>query len=244
MLDAALTANRQSSLVELGRDEVHIWCASLDGIDAERRADTLAADEQARAARFRFPRDRDRFVAARALLRAILGRYLDRAPATLRFSYGPRGKPSLSPACGSDELRFNVSHAADLALFAIARAREVGVDVERIREDIALDPLIETACSPPEIIALGTCRPQDRSTAFYTYWTLKEAYIKGVGEGLHLPPDRLTVHLGNDGRLSQLLVGETRVDDWTLRSLDVAPGFGAAVAVAGHDFVLSHRCWS
>jgi 4'-phosphopantetheinyl transferase len=210
----------------------------------ERCAATRSADEHARAARFRFPQDRDRFVAARGLLRAILGGYLDLAPETLRFRYGRRGKPSLSPAGAGVELRFNVSHAGDLALVAVTRSREVGIDIERIRADIDLDLLIEASCSPAEIVALNACRPQDRVAAFFTYWTLKEAYLKGVGDGLHCPPDRLTVHPQDDGRPSRLLVGGSRVEDWTVRSFAVAPGFVGAVAVEGDDFALSRRCWS
>jgi len=63
-------------------------------------------------------------------LRTILGRYLDRDSARVRFRYGHRGKPALAPERGDLEVRFNASHAGDLALFAIARGREVGVDVD------------------------------------------------------------------------------------------------------------------
>lgn len=240
--DAALIAiHRRPGLIELARDEVHVWHAALEATDAVRLAATLSPDEHERAARFRFARDRDRFVATRGLVRVILGRYLGRAPETLRFRYGLRGKPSLSPACGGDELRFNVSHADDLALVAIARGREVGVDVERPRENLALDSLIATCCSPPEVATLSACQPQERHAAFFASWTSKEAYAKGVGDGLHLPLDRLTVHFAAAGGPIQLSMGETRIDDWTVRSVQVAPGYAAAVAAEGNDWTLSCR---
>ncbi len=92
----------------------------------------LSSDELARAARFHFERDRTRFSVARAALREILAHYLGTSPAEIAFVYGDHGKPALAPPYG--DLRFNLSHSHDLALCAVARGSEVGVDVERIRE--------------------------------------------------------------------------------------------------------------
>ncbi len=217
--------------------DVHLWCATLDeSATAVRLVDTLSADERVRAERFRFERDRRRFVAARGLLRAILGRYLDRAPAALRFCAGPYGKPALTQEDGNDDLRFNVSHAGDLALFAIARGREVGVDVERVRAEISLDSLIATCCSPQEIVALNACPPRERAAAFFACWTAKEAYLKGIGRGLSLPLDRLTVDPVVGDRPPRLTAGETPVDDWPLRSCDPGPGYVAVIAAEGRGW--------
>src|SRR5713101_1036201 len=81
----------------LGRDEVHVWRAALDRsvADRQRLEQTLSADERVRAGRFYFQRDRERFMVARGLLRAILGRYLCVEPDQLRFGYSAHGKPSL-----------------------------------------------------------------------------------------------------------------------------------------------------
>lgn len=228
---------------DLGRDDVHVWRATLTGIDPARFEPTLSADEQERAARFRFARDRHRYVVTRGVLRALLGRYLNQAPERLRFCYGRRGKPALAAANGGTELRFNVSHADDLALVAITRERDVGVDVERVREHFEIEPLIESCCSPPEIAALGACRPQARRAAFFATWTSKEAYLKGIGDGLHFPPERLTVRFATDGRPPELMVDGTRVEDWTLRTLDLERPYAAAVAAEGGDFLLSLADW-
>src|SRR5437867_6923470 len=118
----------------LASDEVHSWCASLDVPPeiCDHLYATLAPDEQARSARFKFERDRRRFVVARGVLRDLLGRYLQTEPSQIRFVYNAFGKPDLSPEFGS-RLKFNLSHAAGLALIAIATGSDVGVDVEYIR---------------------------------------------------------------------------------------------------------------
>ncbi|MCL5995999.1 MAG: 4'-phosphopantetheinyl transferase, partial [Chloroflexi bacterium] len=121
--------------------DVHVWRADLDQPDAVlgQLESFLSVDEQARANRFHFERDRGRFVAGRGVLRAIIGTYLDVRPEQVMFRYGQRGKPALAMPLAQGvsgvqgELRFNVSHSHDLALFAFARGQEIGVDLERVR---------------------------------------------------------------------------------------------------------------
>ena len=118
----------------LDGDEVHVWRASLDTSKPRVSAllSTLSNDEAERARRFRFRKHRDRYVVGRGVLRAVLAQYLDTPPDRLRFCYSEHGKPSLA---GEAALRFNVSHSDALALYAIAGSRELGVDLERRRND-------------------------------------------------------------------------------------------------------------
>ena len=116
-------------------NEVHVWRASL-GLPAEliqQWSQLLSADEWQRAERFHFERDRSRFIAGRSILRTILSRYLPLAPGQIEFCYGPHGKPALSGACGDQSLCFNLSHSADMALYAVTRDRQIGVDIEQVR---------------------------------------------------------------------------------------------------------------
>src|SRR5881394_833913 len=105
-------------------DAVDGWCVRLDAAPEPFYA-TLSDDERSRAARFRFERDRQRFVVARGVLRELLGRYLDIDPGQIRFVYNAFGKPELHPDFGGG-LNFNLAHSADLALIAIARDARVG----------------------------------------------------------------------------------------------------------------------
>ncbi|HEY0081389.1 MAG TPA: hypothetical protein VGB61_01260, partial [Pyrinomonadaceae bacterium] len=127
------------ALAPLDDGEVHLWRASLvQTPDALRRLHaTLAPDESAKAARFHFQKDRDHYVAARGLLRRLLGLYLARSPESVRFSYGAHGKPSLDGEHAAEDLRFNLSHSHELVLYAFTRGRDVGVDLEYMRADFA-----------------------------------------------------------------------------------------------------------
>jgi 4'-phosphopantetheinyl transferase len=172
----------------------------------------------------------------------ILGRYLDHDPAQLRFRYGPHGKPALAAESGADALHFNVAHAGELALFACARGREVGVDLERIREDLDIDAIAATALSAGERAVLASTAPDRHCEAFFAFWTLREAYAKAVGAGLTLPPDWIEVTFARGPWATVLTHGEPPAPGrWSLRTLDPVPGYAAALAVAGDGWRLA--CW-
>lgn len=232
----------------LARDEVHVWRVDLTRAgEVVRLGRTLSTEERARAGRFRFERDRDRFVAARGLLRVLLGRYLEREPAALRFCCGPHGKPALAGGSLPTDLRFNLAHAGGLALYAVAVGREVGIDLEQPGSEI--DPaqiagMAATWFSPTEQAALVALPPERRHAAFLAGWTLKEAYAKGVGAGLALPLDTVGVAF-SDGRVEAVSIGGVPVAaaDWTLLPLTLGPGLVAALAGEGRDWRLSCPAW-
>ena len=186
-----------ANALAIGRDEVHVWQATLDRTPSELQSlfDSLAADERARAGRFHFDRDRVRFVVARGVLRAILGRYMNRAPVSLSFRYGSHGKPALAGEADGDAICFNLSHSNGVALYAIARHRAVGVDLERIRFDLPVVEIAERFFSRREVAALRMLPSEQQHQAFFCCWTRKEAYIKARGEGLSLPLDQFDVSL-------------------------------------------------
>jgi 4'-phosphopantetheinyl transferase len=222
----------------LSRGEVHVWCAELDvaGASLEGLLATLASDEHARADRFRFATDRNWFIAARGILRRILGRYLNRRPGELQFRYSSNGKPVLASDC--DWLRFNVSHAAGLALYAVSREREVGVDVERLRPAVAGDDIAERYFSVSELAELRELPPSARVRAFFDCWTRKEAYVKALGQGLSLPLKEFNVPV-TCHKPTRLVDQQGR--SWLLRPLEVGPEYAAAVVGEGEDWDL--RLW-
>lgn len=217
-----------STLPVLGPAEVQVWRASLAAGRAARarlRA-LLTDDERSRADRFVMERDRDRFTVARAFLRDVLGRHLGIRADRVRFRLQPAGKPLLE----GGHLRFNLSHSGDRALLAVTLDREVGVDLEALRplRDACL--LAERYFAPGEIATLRSVPAAGRDAAFLRCWTLKEAYVKGVGGGLSIPLDSFEV-------------GDAPVP-WTLRTLDPGPGYLGALAVQGSGFRLTSRAWA
>ena len=213
---------------------VHVWRIRLAHLPdcVERLAQNLSEDERERAARFRYPRDRMRFIAARAALRHILARALQGGRTHLRFSYGPKGKPLLA---GSD-VTFNLSHAEDLALCAVTLRRAVGVDIEKIAP-LKQPGIIDRVFSPHQAQMLRALPEPVRWEGFHAGWTRKEAYVKAHGEGLNFPLGSFDVSLdGRDDMLRDAL-GEV----WTVRGIAPAEGFAGAVAASGDGFTLA--CW-
>jgi 4'-phosphopantetheinyl transferase len=193
-----------------------------DGADFE----LLDAGERARAERFRFELHRRRFIAARSSLRRILARYAGTAAHALEFAYGPHGKPGL-PA--HPELQFNLSHAADRALVAVARGRRVGVDLEQLRPLGDIEALARHTFAPGELARLRALPREQWTEGFFNAWTRKEAYLKALGTGLATSPQSFEVSL-EPHAVPRLL----RVADpgrWQLRALQPAPGWVAAVVV-------------
>ena len=217
----------------LGSNEVHVWRASLDEFPSQIDIflHTLAADEQKRAERFYFQRDRERFITAHGVLRAILGLYLNRAPKYLSFRYSSHGKPALAWESGGDAIRFNMSHSHGVALYAVTRDREVGIDVEFIRRDLAVEQIAERFFSRRETATLRALPTALREHAFFLCWTRKEAYIKARGEGLSLPLDQFDVSL-IPGEPAALL--STRPDSERSPSL-VAAGAAPCLRLRGRS---------
>jgi len=229
--------------LSLPPQEVHVWRASLDqpALLADFFA-TLSPDEQKRAARFHFQKDREHYTAARGLLRAILSRYLKLDPADLAFGYSSYGKPYLAGE-QPDGVRFNISHSHGLALLAFARGRDLGVDVEFVRPDIAEEEIAERFFSAAEVAALRALPASRQAEGFFNCWTRKEAYIKARGEGLSLPLDQFDVSLA-PGEPAALLCTRVAVNDasrWSMVKLKPGAGFKAALVVEGRDWQL--RCW-
>jgi 4'-phosphopantetheinyl transferase len=218
----------------LGRDEVQVWRRSLalDDDHAE-LAGILAPDERLRAARFVFERDAVRYIVGRATLRQILGAYLAVAPEQIAFSYGPQGKPAL--AWPPEPLTFNVSHSADVALYAVARDRRVGVDVELARHVDDLDGLAAQVFAVAELAELSSLVADQRLRAFFDGWTRKEAFVKAVGDGLAHPLHTFVVSLDPATPARLISVGDTSgpTCGWSLHALDVGTGYSAALVVEG-----------
>lgn len=235
----------------LSENEIHIWRIQLDAAVLE-RSDTLAPDEEARAARFHLSRDRERFVAARSALRIILGSYLRVNARDIHFDYGPHGKPALRP--GWDEgalpshqaLTFNLAHTRGIALCAVACRRAVGVDIEYLRPELAHEPIAERFFSAGEVAALRSLPAPQQPLAFFRCWTRKEAFVKARGEGLAFALDRFEVSLAPDAPPALLNVtgAPAEAGRWSLCELVPAPGYVAALAVEGAGYHLHTWDWA
>lgn len=228
----------------LKRNQVHVWRASL-GLSRSRLKSLwqiLSADEQQRAERFLFQNDRDKFIAARGLLRMILSRYLSIEPGELRFCYSPYGKPELSTEMNKHGLGFNLSHSGELALYAVA-VDQVGIDLERIQTDLDYVAIAQRCFSSQESAALLALPPTYRCEAFFRVWTCKEAYLKAKGEGIFQGLNQVEVALARTEAATFLRIdGDPQATmNWSLLELSPGPGYVAATVIAGANWQI--KCW-
>lgn len=241
-------AGATTGVAPLGRDEVHVWHVDLVALAdrSERLRALLSPYELAASDRLRFERDRLRFVARRALLRTILGRYVGIAPGLLRFRANERGKPELDGAAARSGIRFNASHSGDLAVCAISLRERIGVDVEAVRPIDDAQRIARCFFSPLEREALSAIPAESRSLALLHCWTRKEAFVKALGEGLHYPLEHFDVSLAPGEPAALLRVGPDLDAGrrWSMTSLEPRSGHVAALVVAGPACHVSSRPWS
>jgi len=188
----------------------------------------LSAAERQRAARFRFGRDRRRFVVARARLRELLAERLAVPPGAIELAYGKHGKPALAQY----GLQFNVSHSGDVAAYAFARGCEIGIDIEEIRAVPEAGMIAAQTFSRGENEAYAALPPHEKIPGFFNCWTRKEAVVKAFGDGLSMPLDQFDVSLapGEPARILRIGTAPGEEAGWRLDSLCPAPGLVAAVA--------------
>lgn len=212
---------------------IDLWWENIDSQEGRISEfwNLLSEDERKRAERFRSDRHRERFVFCRGKLREILSGYWDVHPKAIRFCKGPGGKPAI--VSENPGIHFNLSHSKGYALFAIAYGREVGVDVEVLRSKPKAATLVERFFSTNEKVVFRTLEPDQEKAAFFAGWTRKEAFVKALGQGLRFSLDRFDVSLdpGDQNALLSVMGAPEEEGRWSLRDIDLGPGFRAALAV-------------
>ncbi|MGB5599821.1 4'-phosphopantetheinyl transferase superfamily protein [Thiothrix litoralis] len=190
---------------------VHIHTARPEQVDQAEKT-LLDQVELARATTFKFPKDRELYVAAHIFLRQTLSQYAPVSPADWQFDTNAYGKPFIINS-GYQWLQFNLSHTQGLIACAVSHGLPVGVDVERCKPLSDLDALCRYTLSPLEAYdVLSISNTEQRARRFFTYWTLKEAYIKARGIGLSLPLQQFTF-VQDENLTWQLYTDETTVPD-------------------------------
>lgn len=212
--------------MQIKPDEIHIWSTDLTLSDAQvdENFALLSPDEGNRANRFRFPIHRQRFIAARSMLRKIISLYTAVNPQEIIFGYDANKKPFLQfPDMTS--LQFNLSHSDNLAVYALTLDHAIGIDVEKIMPDYNQD-VAERFLSPQENAALLDLPPEKRVLGFYKIWSRKEAVIKAVGKGLAIPLSSFSVSVNDDFEV--VMIDNT--EKWSLLSIFLQPAYQSAIA--------------
>lgn len=229
--------------LRLRASEVHVWRAHLDSEIPflERFEGVLSVPEQERAARFVLQRDRIRFVVGRGVLRFVLARYTGWPATMVPLTLGPAGKPRLPVDEAGAATCFNVSHSDGLVVCAVARDREIGIDIEALRPSTSYREIAEHSFSPVELAEWRALPPEHLLEGFFMCWTRKEAYVKAVGAGLSLSLRSFAVSL-TPGRPAVLTSEDA--EKWAMRSFCPDQGYVGAIVAEGSDWSPTFWNWS
>jgi 4'-phosphopantetheinyl transferase len=221
----------------LESDAMHIWRARTtpSNADTSRLDRLLSSDERARASRFGDARARARFTLSRAALRTILARYAGCDAAALSFDYTKAGKPSVRAGGPGHGLRFSLSHAGEIALIAISRDHEIGVDVERVRQVGHAARIARRLFAAPTRAVLDHLDGAEADAAFVHAWTQREALVKTVGGGMYGTRDPLEFEWPRPGPSQVQHTGAEPhgIGAWTVAPLVPAEGYAATAVAAG-----------
>ena len=237
--ESFFSPSKVRSQLNFGPKEIRVWFAFLDrSVSVIRRLEkTLSEDERARAGRFHFRKDKERFVAGRGILRTILGRFFGVCPSQLQFRFGENGKPAVVETYGRDAIGFNVSHSEGLGAFAFTIGREIGVDIEYIRKFTEMDQMAHYLFSPSEIGLFQKLSERNKVNAFFRCWTRKEAFLKAIGKGLSWGLEQVEVSFAADepARLRKIQGDERAASRWSIMELSPPVNFSASLAVEDRD---------
>lgn len=216
-------------------NRVQLWFApvgtSYDAAQLAAYEALMNADETARWHRFHYAGDRQRFLVGRAFMRTVLAESLGHSdPATLQFAFTAHGKPELAgPHAG--KLHFNLSHTDALLVLAVARRHAVGVDVEAVTRKVELLALAQRYFAAQEYEELAGMANGAQRERFFALWTLKEAWLKARGLGLHIPLDAFSFKVTGPQPLIEFGPQlDERAEAWQFRLL-VREQFRIALAV-------------
>jgi 4'-phosphopantetheinyl transferase len=212
---------------------VDIWTIDIPWeINGSEKAEdeVLSQQELEQATRFRFFKDTRHFLMRRRALRRILSRYVNQNPRELKFSTNKNGKPRPNlPDRGADDWAFNFSHSRDLALLALARGEEVGVDVEYALKPIPdLYEVLQVICREEEVQQFLVLPKTWHQRAFFKLWTIKEAYLKALGTGLSREPDTVCLRISHNRDDVCMALEE---GGWQVITFEPRPGYLASIAL-------------
>jgi len=214
---------------------VHVWLLDLD-LSKEPIDDLaypLSPEEQQRASRFQFARDRNRYIAGRGQLRQLLALYLKIPATNVQFSYGPAGKPQLSKLHIASPIQFNLSHSENTALLGITSEAEIGIDIERIRKINDSESVAKYSFATNEFERLMALPEIEQEAAFFRCWTRKEAFLKARGTGIteNLHSFEVDFQYEQKARLLSIRSELGGLADWSLKTIPIGADWCGAVAV-------------
>ncbi len=187
-------------MIELQQNDIHFWytqphhCYDPVLLDSLKRL--LTNEEIQRQQRYLFDKDKHDALITRAFIRDLLSRYVDKPSTDWRFSKGEKGKPEIiNPEI---PIRFNISHTKNLIICAITLEKDIGCDVENVNRRNDILAISDRFFSKSEVDSMFLLPKSEQRDRFFDLWTLKESYIKAWGQGLSIPLNEFSFHIGKN----------------------------------------------
>lgn len=193
----------------------------------------LSTDEKDKASKFRFKKDQNQYIISRGALRLSSASYLNIDPKKIEFKYGKYGKPEFDFNCN---LKFNVSHSGDIGVLGFVLNSDIGIDVEKIKDDFDVLDIVSNYFSELEIETLKKLPKERHTEYFYRCWTRKESFIKAKSLGLTFPLDSFSVCINSDKK-TELLETKWDInekDTWKLFTFSPQQNYIGAVSIQGN----------
>jgi 4'-phosphopantetheinyl transferase len=225
---------------QLSAHDIHVCWTDLQSLDVSELGLLLSSDELNRANRFRFTKDRHRFIGARGTLRLVLSRYLSIPPDQITFNYNQFGKPTLND--GSHDLSFSLTHTNQIAFYAVTYDRAIGIDVEFIRDDVLSTDDANIFLSKNEQDRIRQLSPGNQRKALFQIWTRKEAFAKALGQGLLTPLQNMDL-IGSTPLQTSSHSFSHDSQTWSVQDLRFIDSYAGAVVATGSSWKLSLWRW-
>lgn len=220
---------------------VHVWHVNLKNQNGlpEDINDYLSPDELGRAAKFKFPNDREHYLLRHYLLRLILCKYCDCQPQEIRFRYNYYNKPFINiPEFTA--IKFNMSSSGDLMMIGLCKRDDIGIDIEKIHDTGNLEHIALDNFSQQELEYFNS--RLDKTTAFFNIWTRKEAFIKAAGKGIYYPLKSFCVNIDPSGSYENITILKHPVESklWRTIAVKASESHIAALAIKSDRFNVFH----
>ncbi|HMS64574.1 MAG TPA: 4'-phosphopantetheinyl transferase superfamily protein [Ignavibacteria bacterium] len=217
--------------MNISENEIHIYNSfAADDPDVLSSFLTILSEEEInKANRYKFQKDKNNYISFRAMLRMILSQYLYIHPSKLNFFYAEKDKPYIKDT----EIKFNISHSENFAVFAVTKVNEIGIDTEIIRELPDALEIAKNYFSEKEVKVFSKVDHDNYKEAFFNCWTRKEAFIKAIGEGLSYPLADFSVSFlpGENPEMQWIKGKEDEVKKWSLFNLDLERDYVTSLAI-------------
>ena len=231
-----------SGSLKLSHENIDIWLCELKKLsnNIDVYYSILSKDEQERAEKLKTEDKRQQYIITRGNLRKCLGLLTESDPAVFKFKYLKHGKPVLEDSTLYTDITFNVSHSNDVALVAISRKQNIGIDVEKINYEADHQALVTRFFSKAEQAEFNNYSESIKAKAFYACWTRKEAFIKATGDGVTYGLDTFDITVDPEVQQPKITLHKPSTQSWSALSLPINDDYMACLV---HDTdIIKVRC--